>query len=563
MPITENTKKTGAIYTPNALGEYMANKMFSLLNNEIDYNRTYKVLDPACGTGDLLKATISVANKLGINIEVYGFDLDSSAIETAKEEIENLGIKSHFFTENFLEFAIQNSEKNTSLFQDESILFDFCIANPPYIRTQILGDEYSQRLAKTFKLKGKIDIYQAFYASIPMILSIDGIFSVITSNKFLANKTGKSIRELLLNEFDLAEVIDLGDTKLFNAAVLPAIIIGKNSIGKKQESINCFSIYETTEKNDSASKKYKEIYELINSEDNGNFNINGQYYHAKKGIIVVPEDQNEPWSLSTIEDYNWTKKVEDIFRNKISDFGKVRVGIKTTADKVFLNQGFDGYKIEKELLHPLFSSDYAEKWIINHEPNDMKKILYPMKVGTGKRKAEPISLKNYNETEKYLLSYYDILDGRSYIKKSGREWFEIWVPQDPSLWVYNKMIWPDISDKPRFAFDNRGLYVDGNCYWFVPEDRENLDLLYLILGVCNSNFMKKYHSIRFQNKLYSNKYRYVAQYVSQYPIPNIHCSESQQIISIVKQLISSGSAPELEQNIDILLENILDKQSDN
>lgn len=54
-----------------------------------------------------------------------------------------------------------------------------------------------------------------------------GLLGVITSNRYISTKSGSDIRKFLVENYEILEVIDLGDTKLFNAAVLPAIFIGK------------------------------------------------------------------------------------------------------------------------------------------------------------------------------------------------------------------------------------------------------------------------------------------------------------------------------------------------
>jgi hypothetical protein len=54
-----------------------------------------------------------------------------------------------------------------------------------------------------------------------------GIIGVITSNRFLYTRSGESIREFLKAKLNIMEIYDLGDTKFFDAAVLPAIIIGE------------------------------------------------------------------------------------------------------------------------------------------------------------------------------------------------------------------------------------------------------------------------------------------------------------------------------------------------
>lgn len=560
MNLTVTEKEMGVVYTPLQLGKYMAKKMFNFCEC-IDSNKVYKILDPSCGTGELLFATYLIAEELGINIEIYGFDLDKEALEVASNKFKDLNINTHFYHEDFLTYALEHEFNQQSLFYNDKFpTFDFCIANPPYIRTQLLGEDYSQNLAKNFNLKGKVDIYQAFYMAINKVLTSTGHIAVITSNKFITNNTGKTLRKELLKNYSIHELVDLGDTKLFNAAVLPAIIFAQNNTSpKKDETIPFYSIYETREIDNINKSKKANIYDIIDTDTTGIYQVNETCFISQKGVIILPDDESEPWSLSSIEDYIWTKKIDEMFPYRISDFGKVRVGIKTTADKVFLNQGFDGFNPEEELVHPIFSSDNSSRWMLKEPVQNLKKILYPMKIGTGKRKAEPVDLSIYKNTSDYLNSYFEQLNQRKYIHKSGRKWFEIWVPQDPSLWSKNKIIWPDISDEPKFIFDSDGLYVDGNCYWLTLDNDVDDEVIYLILGLCNSKFMNKYHTIRFQNKLYSNKYRFVSQYVSKYPVPNPKWKESKKIISIVKQIILNGYSQELESEIDLILLKLLKK----
>jgi hypothetical protein len=105
--------------------------------------------------------------------------------------------------------------------------FDAVIANPPYVRTQVLGAAAAQELARRFGLTGRVDLYHAFTKAIANVLKPGGILGLLTSNRFLTVKSGASLRHLLRTEFHLEAVYDLGDTKLFAAAVLPAIVVAR------------------------------------------------------------------------------------------------------------------------------------------------------------------------------------------------------------------------------------------------------------------------------------------------------------------------------------------------
>ena len=54
-----------------------------------------------------------------------------------------------------------------------------------------------------------------------------GILGVITSNRFLTTKGGMATRRFLRLNFEILELVDLGDTKLFEAAVLPALVFAR------------------------------------------------------------------------------------------------------------------------------------------------------------------------------------------------------------------------------------------------------------------------------------------------------------------------------------------------
>lgn len=103
------------------------------------------------------------------------------------------------------------------------------------MRTQNLGSEKSKKIAKNFNLTGKVDLYYPFLIGMTNVLKKGGVLGVITSNRYLTTKSGADIRKFLLDNYDILEVIDLRDSQLFDAAVLPAILIGR----KKHLQHNC------------------------------------------------------------------------------------------------------------------------------------------------------------------------------------------------------------------------------------------------------------------------------------------------------------------------------------
>lgn len=553
-------KETGAHFTPVALAELIARKL--LKDYKGDKSSTIKVLDPACGDGELLLAVYKIGIEMQYKLELIGVDSDMDSIHIAKARLNAVGCTNfNLVNRDFLE--VVSEVEDFDLFsqeKEEIIPADIIIANPPYVRTQILGTDKAQELGKKFDLKGRVDLYQVFLVAMTTLLKANGTIGVITSNRYLNTKGGESIRKFLVSNYDISEIIDLGDTKFFNAAVLPAIFFGKkikdNSLPvKKNKNPDFLKIYEDNQDSNEVIKSYDTLVDLLEVNKTGIYSIEDKNYSVSLGKIISPENYKEPWVLATDEEYAWFMKVKNRSFATIKTFADVKVGVKTTADTVFIRSDWEKLPEnqipEDELLHPIVSSDQTVKWKVDLS-NNKKKILYPHEVKLGVRKV--IELNNFPNARNYLESHRERLEGRKYVIKAKRKWYEIWVPHDPAKWPKPKVVFPDISLNPRFFFDDEGTIVDGNCYWITPKENVSHDILFLIMGMANSNFMSKYHDIAFQNKLYSGRRRYLTQYVSKYPLPDPDSVSAKKIISLVKDIVFGNlelnNVLELERNID-------------
>jgi adenine-specific DNA-methyltransferase len=553
-----NQKETGAHFTPTDLADVIANRLIKELKKDnVNKNEKLRILDPSCGDGELLLSInrIGRLNKYE-NVELIGVDEDRDSIQSAHHRLKNIGItETKLIHTDFLELV--DLEENLSLFEEEKLRLDpvdLIIANPPYVRTQILGSDRAQKLGDMFHLKGRVDLYHVFLVAMTLQLKPGGLIGVITSNRYLSTSGGESVRQFLAENYDIIEIIDLGDTKLFSAAVLPAIFIGRKKENKEiHQSVpaNFYKIYEETnlEKTDTAIE-YDSIYEILESYISGSCKVDQKFYTASLGKLIIPESYKEPWVMATDEEYAWITKINEKSYCTIKDVCDVRVGIKTTADKVFIKTKWEDLKVEiqpeAEVLIPLLSTDHAAKWR-SLERIPAQRILYTHEIIDGKRKA--IDFTKFPHALAYLTTHRETLESRKYVIKAKRKWYEIWVPQNPDSFQLEKLVFPDISPEPKFFYEDAGCFVDGNCYWMVPKEENNKDILFLILGISNTQFMTNYHDIAFNNKLYSGRRRYLTQYVSKYPVPNPNSTYAKQIIDLVKELVFQS--PDKEEVVEI------------
>lgn len=519
-------KLTGSHFTPANLSDFVASRILSS-KLKAPKNVELKVLDPAVGDGQLLKSFIRKFENRG-RLSVQGYDTNQKAISYAKEGLKKLDpYKLILKKQDFLSLIVEQSRKD--LFSNNELkLVDYVIANPPYVRTQNLGSKRSQKIAKNFNLSGRVDIYHAFIKGIGEILKPGGLTGLIVSNRFMSTKSGESIRKSIRDDFDILEVWDFGDTKIFEAAVLPAVLILRKKNGSKttNSAPDMTTIYSTTEKASRSGKLFS-VLDTPGIVDIGN----SDNYKISKGKLYLANKHDAVWRLVNKDITDWLKLVKKNTYCHFSDIGKIRVGVKTTADKVFIRDDWENLEecFIPEILKPVTTHKRARRF--KPIQDGKTKILYTHTKHNGNRKV--IELEKFPKTKNYLESHKERLASRNYVIEAGREWFEIWVPQEPDVWDKTKIVFRDISEKPTFWMDKEGTIVNGDCYWFTSNNEE---LLWLSLAIANSDFIEIFYDYKFNNKLYSGRRRYITQYVKRFPLPDPSRSNVQKIISLCKQI---------------------------
>src|ERR1035437_6566031 len=198
---TSDRKRNGQHYTPSELAQFLAKRSAPY----IPAGRKLRILDPACGDGELLLSAASVLTQRGYNIgQLVGLDLDEDAIRQARDRLSEVSASVALTVRDFVRVL----DEGTPLGE-----FDLIITNPPYVRTQVLGADVSRQLAARFQLKGRIDLTHAFVAIMRSLLAPEGVIALLCSNRFLSTRAGLNMRQTLSNDYYVHEVYDLGDTK--------------------------------------------------------------------------------------------------------------------------------------------------------------------------------------------------------------------------------------------------------------------------------------------------------------------------------------------------------------
>lgn len=542
----DENKENGVVYTSPRMAEYVADQMIkysSLSANQ----ECVTILDPAVGEGELLVALITRLLSMGKSVTATGYETNKTVAEHTQKYLQECfpDVSIEIRCADFLNAVDTGNVKK----------YDFVIANPPYVRTQIIGSKKAQEIAEKLKLTGRVDIYYAFLVYTKNVLKRNGVSGYITSNKFMTIRSGASVRNYMLQNYCVHQITDLGDTKLFSASVLPCIIIFSHGTTENADAVNFTSVYE---ENTQRNYHYvSDIFDVIHKP--GVYRLeNGRGYRLQQGKLKSTKN-DDLWTLASQENREWLDIVESNTWMYFSNIGKIRVGIKTTADNVFIGDDWTGDKSDLELLCPLITHRNAGQIVGNNHPQ--WKVLYTHTIVNGKKVAHDI--ERYPKTKNYLLEHYDQLSQRSYVLKAKRNWYEIWVPQNPTAWQHRKIVFRDISAEPQFWLDESGAVVNGDCYWIDIKSELPEDVVYLALAVANSTFIEKFYDVMFNTKLYSGKRRYQTQYVEQFPIPRYDTNIAQEAISIVKKIIvgNTDGVSNYKKQLDLLVTQMFNQKN--
>lgn len=231
-------KENGIFYTPDFIAKFMA----SYLIKHVDDFENISILDPSCGSGNLLFAMVNLIHqKSGIpkkqifEKNIYGVDLDPRGLRELKEKAQSLFGK---------DVSLKNIKQGESLFSFNYISnfekvfveggFDLIISNPPYVLISRIKDLVLKKLLiERFKTKHKTsDIYGLFIEKNYELLRDGGYCSVLTVNSILFLETYLKIRDFLVQRTRIDEVIDFGLGKFKEA------MVGTSTINFKKEKVS-------------------------------------------------------------------------------------------------------------------------------------------------------------------------------------------------------------------------------------------------------------------------------------------------------------------------------------
>ncbi len=444
---------------------------------------------------------------------------DTKKLETEIEEIQNNKIYENAFEWRF-EFPEVLNE------QGDFMGFDTVIGNPPYISLSNIKEyqTYLENSNYTTYSKGA-DIYCLFYEQGGQILKQNGLLTYITSNSWLRAIYGDLLKKYFIESMSPVSLLNIEDIQVFEEATVESNII---TLQKGNES---------------------DSFPVVNLSSDYAFGSSlSDYFNANSFTFKIP---------NTSEWFIGDQKLGEL-KLKVEGVGKLLKNFEIDINRGFLTGYNEAFIISKEKRDELVLADAKSEEIIKPilRGRDLRKYGYnssdhwaictfpSLKLDI---QEYPSVLEHFENVGKKRLEQSGEKGSR---KKTNNKWFE--TQDSISYWEdfsKPKIIWGEISDKPKFVLDENGYYNEATTFLMTGEK------LKFLLGILNSKVSEWYFNlIGTTTGMGTNRWKKYK--IELLPIKEPTYSQEQEIESKVNQILylkksdPKADTSQLEAEID-------------
>ncbi len=448
-----------------------------------------KILDPACGSGAFLNQALEFLIRehtlirdlllpyedlmIGYEVEksilehnLYGVDINEDAVEIAKLSLWlRTAHKGRELTSLNDKIVCANSLLAMP-FEEGS--FDVVIGNPPYVALNKIKDvDYAHAGFEVFEKTG--DLLALFIEKGLRLTACGKYFSFIVSNSWLKTKYGEPLKRFL-EENGQTEVLNFVGTQLFEDATVESCIV--NSVRRSVSTPVRGELVEPQHPSTGSGRTEISITNIRNFTTQ-----NASVETLIEAIENSAGDDGESLLMRKIESIGKPLKEWDIsiYRGITTGYNEAFV-IDTMIKNELVAKDSKSIEIIKPVLRgrdvQKYETNWAEQWTIGTFP------------------SLKISIDNYPAVKVYLENFGKRLEQSGEVgsrKKTSNAWFET---QDKIGYWQNfekpKIIWGEMADKPKFAFDDNSYYMNNTLFMMMGEN------LKYLLAFLNSKLSKWY-----------------------------------------------------------------------
>jgi len=465
---------------------------------------TMRLLEPSFGQGDfiipIIQRLISAYRKENISGDPFihlrdaikAVELHKTSFLETKKSILYLLHQEGFSDEQSMALTDSWLIQGDFLLKPFDSTFDYVVGNPPYVRQEsipaVLIAEYRKLYRTIFD---RADIYIPFIEKSLSHLAKGGSLGFICSDRWMKNRYGGPLRQMIADNYHLKIYVDMVDTAAFQTDVsaYPAI-----TVITKEKSTRTIVCHKPVIEN----KILKVLANTLLSKEEPD--TEGPI----KSLVNVVSGA-EPWLIESYENITLVRRLESLYPDLEKSGCKVGIGVATGADEAFIGC-YDEMDVEPDRKLPLVMTKDIQTGMVEWHGCG---IINPFADN-----GSLVDLKDYPKLRRYLEDRKDAITKRHVARKAPSNWYRTIDRIYPELTTIPKLLIPDIKGKPNVVFEAGYLYPHHNLYYILSYEWDLKVLKAVMLSGIAQLFISTY-SIRMRG----DYLRYQAQYLRRIRLP--------------------------------------------
>jgi len=512
-PITEAVERLanqggfderGAVYTKREVAGFI----LDLVGYTADRPLTdFRLLEPSFGDGDFI---LSAVERL---LSAAQREPEGPTFAKLSPAIRGVELHRETFARNRCAVRTMMIEQGVSLQDTEALLdiwltqgdfllcdfdreFTHVIGNPPYVRHElipgVLMGEYRKRYST---IHDRADIYVPFIEKSLRVLGAGGKLGFICADRWMKNRYGRKLRELVSRAYHLAIYIDMVGTEAFHSEVsaYPAItVIERRAPGQGNGVTRIFA---------RPAINREALGRLARELAKPKLKLSSEVREID-GIVAG----GEPWILHDLDALALVRRLESRFPTIEQAGCRIGIGVATGADMAFIGD-FDALDVEPSRKLPLvMAKDILEgyvQWggrgVINPFGDD----------------GRLVSLTGFPRLRRYLEERYEQISRRHVATKAPQNWYRTVDRIHPELAGREKLLIPDIKGDASIVYERGKLYPHHNLYFITSGDWD----LHALQAVMRSGIARLFVSL-YSTRMRGGYLRFQAQYLRRIRLPS-------------------------------------------
>jgi len=458
-------------------------------------------IEPAAGDGaflgPMIERLVKSCRKLGRPLSecqdsLIAYELDEQSAARARAVVQELlmghGAKRPLATTLADAWVIHGDY----LLNADQRRADFIIGNPPYVRLEDIPEETASVYRNAYPtMRGRADLYVAFFEAALCQLNSGGVCSFICADRWMRNQYGAELRQLINSAYSVEILLSMHHANAFDDDVdaYPAITVIRRATQRS-----------TIVARADQDAEHVQPEQLAAALQTNNQAILPQGIHRAE--VHTWFKGSDPWPCHSPEQMALLRQLEDQFP-PLEVNAKVGIGVATGNDRIYITTEADLVEPSR-LLKLALAKDLADgtvRWSGHYLVNPWNHDGL-------------VNLKTYPKLQAYYERHADALKKRHTAERSADKWYKTIDRVNHRLTQTHKLYIPDIKNTLEPVLDRGETYPHHNLY-FIQSDEWDLEVLGgLLLSKVGQFFVESY-GVRMRG----GYLRFQAQYLRRIRVP--------------------------------------------